>query len=59
MQKKFDTSNPMLPEKTAINFRGIQLYTEANYPDDPYGQKFDKDVPKNEDTFKWITNYSN
>lgn len=57
--KTISTSNPMHPGYTKINFRSFQIYTEANYPGDPYGQKFDSDVKKNEDTFKWITNYSN
>lgn len=57
--KTISNAKPMHPGYTKINFRSFQIYTEANFPGDPYGKKFDKDVSENEDTFKWITNYSN
>jgi len=57
--KIYQDENPMHPEHTVINFRGIQLYTEANYPDEPYGVYQNDNNMHNIDTFIWITNYNN
>ena len=54
--------NPQMhPKNAIINFRSFQIFTEANYPGDPYGRKAENDntISQNMDTFKWITNYSN
>lgn len=44
---------PLHPHYNAVYFRGIQIYTEANYEGDPYGGS-----TQTEDNFKWITNYT-
>ena len=51
--KTVSTSDPLHPWHNVIHFRGIQIYTQANFPEDPYGGK-----PKKEDNFQWITNYT-
>lgn len=46
-------ANPMHPWYEVVNFRSFQLYSQANFPEQPYG-----DRDPHADHLKWITNYS-
>ena len=52
-----NAGNPLHPWFNRFNFRGYQLYSEANYPNAPYGDKTGENGVTADD-FKWITNYS-
>lgn len=52
--KVIDSGNPLHPHYNAVYFKGVQVYTQADYENDPYGGN----TTKTEENFKWITNYT-
>lgn len=58
--KTIDSNNPLHPWTNCILFRGVQLYSKANYEGSTLDSAYEDpaSLGKKEETFRWITNYS-